>query len=58
MKILEYKILAEAWASDLEELVNRYIQNGWQPYGSIASSDNNRFQPMVKYEKYTRKTGP
>ena len=55
-KIKKY-MLIRGYASEVEAGVNRYIDEGWQPFGSLASSDRNNstypilIQAMVKYDK-------
>ena len=57
MKIKEYRILSDANENDLTKLVNAFIDEGWQPYGSLCvMGDANEHiymhtQAMVKYEE-------
>ncbi len=50
-------MLIRGYASEVENKVNVYIDEGWQPFGSLASSDRNNstypilVQAMVKYDK-------
>jgi len=36
MKIADYKIIEEYDTQKLEQLVNKAIQEGWQPLGSVV----------------------
>ena len=52
--ITQYKILRSSYsAAELEENVNKEIENGWQPWGQPAVSISNNsslyVQAMVKY---------
>jgi hypothetical protein len=50
-KIIEYKILISTSFHDLQDEVNKYIRNGWQPQGGLSSFNNYSFmQAMVKYK--------
>lgn len=54
-KIIDYKLIQAS--SNLTSEVKKAIDEGWQPYGSVAvvlsgTTYNTYFyQPMVKYEK-------
>lgn len=52
MKIIEYKFIHSG--DDINEMVNKEIKNGWQPFGSpvIVRIANivTIWQAMVKYE--------
>ena len=51
-KIIAYKMVKFSNAQELEETVNKLIQEGWQPQGgaSIANEIMDHCQAMVKYE--------
>ena len=36
MKITEYKLIRESFAYKLEDEVNKFIKEGWQPYGFLV----------------------
>jgi hypothetical protein len=50
-KVIEYGVANGSDCYRLEEDVNAYISQGWQPHGSVLFSPNNGwfYQPMVKY---------
>lgn len=53
-KILEYFTACGSDAGSLDKEVNRFIQKGWQPFGSPYMNTGNRgefflMQAMVKY---------
>ena len=35
IKIKKYKILQDNDASELEDIIDKYLEKGWQPYGSL-----------------------
>lgn len=50
-RIIEYKILISPMFHSLEDDVNKYIRNGWQPIGGVSSVLNYSYmQAMVKYK--------
>jgi hypothetical protein len=50
VKIVEY-IVVESKSSDvLKRQVNEKINEGYQPFGSIAANNNKIYQAMVKYK--------
>ena len=54
MKIAQYKVIKKLSADSLELEVDRYIDAGWQPYGSLVVTkcedcQNNFLQTMVRY---------
>lgn len=55
-EITEYKLLASGGSGDLEKNVQKYISDGWQPFGSPSSIFNPTtsslifMQAMVKYK--------
>lgn len=50
-KITEYKILISVSYHDLQDEVNKYVRNGWQPIGGVSSVVNFSYmQTMVKYK--------
>lgn len=50
-RVTEYKILISTSYHDLQDEVNKYIRNGWQPIGGIGSVVNYSFmQAVVKYK--------
>lgn len=54
-KVIEYKLLVESSATELENDVRQYIQHGWQPYGwpfrMTESGWDYVAQAVVKYEE-------
>lgn len=51
-KIVEYKIIMVENYAELQDDVNKYIKEGWQPYGNFFLTENYLIiQPMVKYEE-------
>ena len=56
MKISDYKILVHQEAHELAKMVQAAINDGWQPFGSVASTpeDDGYYasfaQPVVKYQ--------
>ena len=50
-KITEYEILISTSYHDLQDEVNKYLRNGWQPIGGVSSVVNYSYmQAMVKYK--------
>ena len=53
LKVVSYIVVTAESASDLEEFVQKYLADGYQPrYGistTTSSVDAYRTQPMVKY---------
>lgn len=49
-KIVDYKMLIFTTANEASEIVNIFIMDGWQPFGSPGSVEGHGFQAMVKYE--------
>lgn len=54
-KVIEYKLLVESSATELENDVSQYIWHGWQPYGwpfrMTESGWDYVAQAVVKYEE-------
>lgn len=51
-KIVEYKIIMVENFAELQDDVNKYIKEGWQPYGNFSLTENYLIiQPMTKYEE-------
>jgi hypothetical protein len=54
-KIIDYIILSENSGQALANAVNIKINQGWQPYGNITSTNQGEsiwiIQAMVKYSK-------
>jgi hypothetical protein len=53
--VKEYNICKAISLANLAELVNGYIKQGWQPFGSVAQVQGEQgirefCQTMVKYE--------
>jgi len=57
MKIVEYRTILGEDTLELDESVNHFITEGWQPLGGVAVSyhEDNKiewlYQVLVKYEK-------
>lgn len=50
-RVTEYKILISVSYHDLQDEVNKYMRNGWQPIGGVSAVLNNSYmQSMVKYK--------
>ena len=49
LKILKYSVV-KTTLSKLEEDIQNYIDNGWQPYGNSLLLDEFIYQPVVKYD--------
>jgi hypothetical protein len=50
-KVIKYEILISVSYHDLQDEVNKYIRNGWQPIGGMSAVLNHSFmQAMVKYK--------
>ena len=54
-KITEYKIVSENNTVFLSELVNKNIEEGWEPFGNVFVTEGTlrglKHQPMVKYRE-------
>jgi hypothetical protein len=50
-KIVDYKMLIFTSANEATDIVNIFIKEGWQPFGSPGSAGGHGFQAMVKYEE-------
>ncbi len=63
MKIIGYITATGCNVPELDRDVNKYMDNGWQPFGNAythrqltdtpkgVAENNPKFQPMVKYEE-------
>lgn len=51
-KIIQYKTVTHWHESDLSNMVNDAIKNGWMPYGGPCYNPNGSsyLQALVKYE--------
>ncbi|HSX00039.1 MAG TPA: DUF1737 domain-containing protein [Patescibacteria group bacterium] len=54
MKVVEYKVVISSKAEQLTGEVNRLIQEGWQPHGSMTYQryqvSERYIQPVVKVQ--------
>jgi hypothetical protein len=50
-KIIEYKLCWDETNNKMAEQINRYITEGWQPYGFpyAVEGRSGTYQAMVKY---------
>ena len=53
MKILKYNVLVAVTAERLTEMVNKAINDGWQPFGNLSTEHRYLCQPMVIYSEET-----
>lgn len=61
-KIVDYRIVTQLFADDVDDEVHELMKDGWQPQGGVAVmvtlKGNTRFyQAMVKYEDNKPLTG-
>ena len=54
MRITNYIVIVESDTIELTKEVKRFIQEGWQPSGSMSIGIRNVAQTMVRYEKETK----
>ena len=56
MTIVEYKTLVYNQADLMDRAMKHYIENGWQPFGSLSHDSDRYYQAIVKYEEETEDT--
>lgn len=49
-KIVAYKVVYNQYVDVLEQNIQSYMLNGWQPFGGISKYGKELMQAMVKYE--------
>lgn len=47
--ITDYRLLSYNLPHNLEETINNYIQQGWQPFGSPFVDGDHYYQAIVQY---------
>ena len=45
---MEYKLLCGSIASELNEIVNEHLVDGWTLFGFPFANEHNRFQAVIK----------
>ena len=52
-EIFDYRILLNSYTIGLAQEVKQYVDDGWEPYGSLAvevgEGTTHFYQPIVKY---------
>lgn len=56
--ITAYRLLSYNLPHNLEETINNYIQQGWQPFGSPFVDGDHYYQAIVQNEFDTYQTMP
>ena len=57
-KKIEYKIIASSSSEGLEKLVQTFLNDGFEPLGSLAVNNTGLFQCIVRYKEAQAKPMP